>query len=176
MAVTRSSGPDGAMAETEARLESLISRLRERGYRATPQRAAVLRALTAGDDHPTAEQIYDNVRAEFPMTSLATIYKTLAVLKEVDAICELAIGGGGTRYDGCRDDPHPHLICVRCNRVVDLDNLHLGETIEEVENLTGYKILSHRHDYFGVCTECRESCEGQSNLEGTMPESVAASG
>lgn len=151
------------MGEVGARTYDMISRLRQRGYRVTPQRAAVLKALTSGGSHPTVEQIYENVRAAFPMTSLATIYKALAVLKEVGAVCELRIDGGGTRYDGRRDEPHPHLICVRCGRITDLDITPTGGTIKEVEDRTGYRVVSHRNDFFGVCPDCRsdngDSCD-----------------
>jgi Fur family peroxide stress response transcriptional regulator len=150
------------MVEAEARMHDLTSRLRERGYRVTPQRAAVLKVLTERDNHPTVEQIYESVRIDFPMTSLATVYKTLAVLKEVGAVCELRIDGGGTRYDGCRNEPHPHLICVRCGEITDLDIAPIGGTIEEVEIRTGYRVVSHRHNFFGTCPDCRGDGEDQS--------------
>jgi len=151
------------MGEAENRLHDLISRLRERGYRVTPQRAAVLKVLTGRDNHPTVEQIYESVRIDLPMTSLATVYKTLAVLKEVGAVCELRIDGRGTRYDGCRDGSHPHLICLCCGRITDLDIAPIGGTIEEVEIQTGYRIVSHRHDFFGTCPDCRNDGEPASD-------------
>jgi Fur family peroxide stress response transcriptional regulator len=138
----------------EARLEGLISKLRQRGYRVTPQRAAVLRVLATSEEHPSVEQIYEMVRADFPMTSLATVYKTLALLRDLGEVFELSIVGGGTRYDGCRPDFHPHLICVRCKRIVDLDAAPGGQGCEDVQERTGYHVLSHRHDFYGVCPEC----------------------
>ena len=70
------------MSQSETRIEELISKLREQGYRVTPQRAAVVRVLASSQEHPSVEQIYDSVRADFPMTSLATVYNTFKCLRE----------------------------------------------------------------------------------------------
>ncbi|MFB0536441.1 MAG: Fur family transcriptional regulator [Anaerolineae bacterium] len=67
------------MANLEARLEELIARLRERGHRLTPQRMAVLKILAASERHPSVGQIYERVKVDFPMASLATIYKTVTL-------------------------------------------------------------------------------------------------
>jgi Fur family peroxide stress response transcriptional regulator len=71
------------MANPEARLDELIVRLREQRHRLTPQRMAVLRILAVSEGHPSVEQIYQRVKADFPMTSLATVYKTVTLLKEM---------------------------------------------------------------------------------------------
>ena len=147
------------MFQAETRIEELISKLREQGYRVTPQRAAVVRVLASSQEHPSVEQIYDLVQADFPMTSLATVYKTLAVLKDMGEVFELTIAGQSSRYDGCRPHSHPHLICVDCGRITDLDIAPVGETCEKVAKRTGYRILHHRHDFFGVCPDCAGDSE-----------------
>ena len=65
------------MADPQTRFEELINRLREREYRLTPQRVALLRLLVASDGHPSAAHLYDQLRAQFPTTSPGTVYKTL---------------------------------------------------------------------------------------------------
>jgi Fur family peroxide stress response transcriptional regulator len=74
------------MEDPQARLEELVEKLREREYRITPQRLAILRILSASDGHPSAEHIFDQIKVEFPTTSLATVYKTIARLKLALAI------------------------------------------------------------------------------------------
>lgn len=142
------------MADAEDRSSEVLNQLRQRGYRVTPQRAAVLDAVLVCADHPTVEQIHERVRATLPMTSLATVYKALAVLKEVGAVCELQVDHSGTRYDARSADAHAHVVCVDCGAIVDLDIATLPCTIEEVEALTGYRIDSHRHEFFGACPAC----------------------
>ena len=64
-------------------------------------------ATSAG--HPSVEQVYESLKADFPTTSLATVYKTVTLLKEMGEILELAFGNDGSRYDGNKAYPHPHL-------------------------------------------------------------------
>ena len=143
------------MAEPQARLDELIARLRDQGGRITPQRVAVLRVLATSDQHPSAEQIYECVKADFPMTSLATIYKTLALLVEMGELLEIRIGGDSTRYDGRLAQSHPHLICVKCKKIKDLELLPLNPLPKEVSERTGYCVLGYRLDFCGICPECK---------------------
>jgi Fur family peroxide stress response transcriptional regulator len=145
------------MVESQVRLEGIVARLREQGYRLTPQRMAVLRVLVNDEAHPSVEQIYERVKVDFPMTSLATIYKTVSVLKEMGEVLELGFGEGCNRYDGNKPYPHPHLICVECKSVSDLDMDILGELPQAVAQRTGYRIVNYRFDFFGVCPACQEN-------------------
>ena len=144
------------MADPEARLDELTTRLRERGHRLTPQRMAVLKILATNEGHPSVEQIYEHVKVDFPMTSLATVYKTLTLLKEMGEVLELGFSDGGNRYDGNKPYPHPHLICTECKNIVDPEVATLSELRQEVAQSTGYQIVSHRLDFFGLCPQCQE--------------------
>jgi Fur family peroxide stress response transcriptional regulator len=143
------------VADSDVRLEELIKKLRERGCRLTPQRRAVLTILIEDRDHPSVEQIYDQVKQDFPMTSLATVYKTVALLKEMGEVREIESGQGRNRYDGYDPSLHPHLICVECKRIVDLDLPALSELAETVAQQMGYQVLRHRFDFFGICPQCQ---------------------
>lgn len=143
------------MTSGQARPDELIVRLREQGYRLTPQRRAVLDILVTSKKHPSVEQIYERVRADFPMTSLATVYKTVALLKEMGEVIELSFSDDSTRYDGARPYPHPHLICTKCRSVVDLEIAVLSQTPQKVAEKTGYQIINHRLDFFGICPKCQ---------------------
>ena len=145
------------MSESQARLEKVIARLREQGHRLTPQRMAVLKVVTGNKEHLNVEQIYERVKADFPMTSLATIYKTLAVLKEMGAVLEIDLSTDGARYDGSNPRPHPHLICIKCGSITDVDMTGLDGLPRKVAQKTGYRIVSHRFDFFGICPQCQEN-------------------
>jgi Fur family peroxide stress response transcriptional regulator len=142
--------------ETTGRLEHILLALRQRGCRLTPQRAAILRAVLGSPEHPTAEQIFAQVRVEFPMTSLATVYNTLGLLKEMGAVLEIGPGHSGMRYDGLRPEPHPHLICTQCHIILDADLPELQALGEAVSQATGFRITSHRFDFFGLCPQCQQ--------------------
>jgi len=140
---------------SEERVQQMLEKLRGRDLRITPQRYAVLCILAASEEHPGVDQIYREVKARFPTTSLATVYKTVSLLKELGEVLELGFHDGNNRYDGNRPYPHPHVICTKCKKIMDPELATLDELSREMGRKTGYKIQSHRLDFFGVCPECQ---------------------
>ncbi len=141
-------------ADVKKRMHSMVSKLREHSFRITPQRLAVLRVLAASEGHPSVERIYETVRQEFPTTSIATIYKTVNLLKQINELLEISFPDGSNRYDGYKPFPHPHLICIKCKKIVDLDLDSLDAMEKEVALETNFEILNHRLDFFGICSNC----------------------
>ncbi len=134
----------------------MLSKLKGRDFRMTPQRIAVLTILADREEHPSVEEIYKKVSSQFPTTSLATVYKTVSLLKELNEVLELGFTDGSNRYDGNKPYPHPHVICTKCKKIMDPEFVHLGEISEEMSMKTGYKIFSHRLDFFGLCPKCNK--------------------
>jgi Fur family peroxide stress response transcriptional regulator len=143
------------MVDPQTRFEELTNRLRERGCRLTPQRVALLRLLAASRQHPSAAQLYDQLKVQFPTTSLGTVYKTLSLLKEMDQVLELGFSTDNHRYDGNRPYPHPHLICINCHKIVDPEVSLVGSLEQQVAQSSGYKIVGHRLDFYGLCPGCQ---------------------
>jgi len=139
----------------EKRMAEMLSQLKDHDFRITPQRLLVLRILAESEGHPTVEQIYAQVRTEFPTTSLATVYKTIALLKELNEVLELGFPDGSNRYDGNKPFPHPHVICTKCKKITDPDLVDLDDLSQEMSRKTGYRISSHRLDFFGLCPDCQ---------------------
>nr|WP_319541875.1 transcriptional repressor [uncultured Pseudodesulfovibrio sp.] len=142
--------------DTEKRLRDIIDGLKDRGNRLTPQRVAILRAIVENDSHPSAEQIHKDILPDFPTTSLATVYKTITLLKNAGEILELGFGDDGNRYDGLRPTPHPHLICTKCGMIMDTDLDNLDHVVSETAKKSGFSVHSHRFDIFGLCPSCKE--------------------
>jgi len=138
------------------RLERMLDRLKEQGLRITPQRLEILRILSESVGHPSVEDIHAKVRAKFPTTSLATTYKTVALLKDLDEVLELGFADGSNRYDGNKPYPHPHVICTVCRKIMDPDLSMLRDMTEEVARETGFRITTHRLDFFGLCPDCQK--------------------
>ncbi len=147
------------MNTSTSRLDYMVERLKENGFRITPQRIAILGILANSCEHPGVEQIYREVIKKFPTTSLATVYKTVTLLKELGEVMEIAFGDGSNRYDGKNPRPHPHIMCVKCKSITDPDLSSLNEMSKELSEETGYKIVSHRLDFFGVCPNCQKISE-----------------
>ncbi len=144
------------MADPEQRYQQMLASLKGHGCRITPQRLAVLRVLAESHGHPSVEDIFAEVRREFPTTSRATVYKTVAVLKELHEVLELGFPDGKNRYDGKRPAPHPHVICTQCRLILDPDIPSLPSLTDEVAGLTGFELQSQRLDFFGLCPACRK--------------------
>ena len=142
-------------ANMEQRLNQMLSKLKENDFRLTPQRLAVLKVLAVSEGHPTVERIYETVRAEFPTTSIATIYKTVNLLKQLNEVLELGFSDGSNRYDGNKPYPHPHVICTECKKIFDPNLGSLDDLTKEVIKETGFEILNHRVDFFGKCRDCQ---------------------
>jgi Fur family peroxide stress response transcriptional regulator len=146
-------GPDSVSAKQ--RIDQMLSKLKDHDFRITPQRLAVLKVLAASEGHPSVERIYESVSSQFPTTSIATIYKTVALLKQENEVIEISFPDGSNRYDGNKPYPHPHLICTRCKKIIDPDLSSLEDLAKEVIKETGFQITTHRLDFFGLCRECQ---------------------
>ena len=131
-----------------------MNRLRERRYRMTPQRVALLRLLASSQGHPSAAHLFDQLRDQFPTTSLATVYKTLSLLDDMGEVLELGFSGEDNRYDGNKPHPHPHLVCIRCRRIVDAPIVVSQALEHEAAQASGFSIVAHRLDFYGLCPDC----------------------
>jgi len=142
--------------EPQKRVDEMLSKLKSRDFRITPQRMAILKILAASEGHPSVDAIYQEVKALFPTTSLATVYKTVSLLKELNEVLELGFPDGSNRYDGYNPVPHPHAICMTCKKIMDPELMNIDELSEEMSRKTGYKIFHHRLDFFGLCPDCQQ--------------------
>lgn len=142
------------MTDPQLRLQQMVAKLKALNFRITPQRLAVLKVLAASKDHPSVERTFEQVKKTFPTTSLATIYKTIALLKEVNEILEIRFSEC-SRYDGNKPYPHPHVICLKCNKILDPELQGLEAFTAEAARLTGFHLTEHRLNFFGFCPECQ---------------------
>jgi Fur family peroxide stress response transcriptional regulator len=144
------------LADPQLRLDQMLTKLREQKFRITPQRLAILKILAVSDGHPSVEQIFKQVKADFPTTSLATLYKTVTLLKQLNEVLELGFSDCGNRYDGNRPYPHPHVVCTVCGNIVDPKPDAVQNISEVIAKQTGYFITNQRLDFFGICPECQK--------------------
>jgi Fur family peroxide stress response transcriptional regulator len=145
--------------DPQQRLAEMIRVLREKGCRLTPQRLALLKIIASSEEHPSVDQLFELIKTDFPTTSLATIYKTLSLLKAMGEVLELNLAGVGSRYDGNKPYPHPHVICTKCGDILDPEFTALPDLSREMAKMTGYHITHHQLNFFGLCPQCQQ--EGQ---------------
>ncbi len=129
-------------------------KLHSSGHRITPQRLCILRALV-DSSHPSAEEIYAQVRMVSPTTSLATVYKTLDTLRDLGEVQEIQPGDGRQHYDGVRPSFHPHVICTRCGAIEDVEIEGLAGLPGRAQAASGYEVHAPRVEFYGLCPTCQ---------------------
>lgn len=144
------------MTDPEVRFHQLITALKERDFRLTPQRVELVRLIAASEGHPSANQFYETIKQKFPTMSHATVYKTLALLKDINQVFEIDLHGD-SHYDGNRPEPHPHLICTKCGKITDGEMFLEQEMLRKLEQESGYMILRPQISLYGLCPECKQN-------------------
>ena len=130
--------------------------------RSTKQRSLVLEVVREHRDHPTAEQIYNDVHERNAKVSRATVYRNLNLLDDNGEIQQVA-APVANRFD-LRCDPHYHMMCVRCGSVVDAPLEYQKAYDELVAKSSGFQVVSHQTLFKGMCPNCQEK-EDEARVE-----------
>ncbi|MGQ9629591.1 MAG: Fur family transcriptional regulator [bacterium] len=131
---------------------------RERGITLTAQRRIIARTLFSLDKHIGAEELYSIVHRKHPRIGLATVYRTLQLLKENGLIEERDFGEGWRRYENVGETHHDHLVCLGCGNVIEFDEPAIEKLQDKVARENNFTPISHRLELYGYC----ERCEGKS--------------
>lgn len=136
--------------------QTLITSLQEAGLRITPQRIAICKLLAETTSHPTASSIFDRLREYYPSLSLATVYNTMDVLIGQGKVNALGDAGDSAAHFDANLEPHLHLACLNCHKIIDVDSILVTRLSEEISHASGYKLLGARVMYYGICPDCRD--------------------
>ncbi len=128
--------------------------LRQRGYRVTGQRLAVLRAVSR-EPHVTADAVAETVRAELGSISLQAVYDVLGVLVDVGLIRRIQPAGSAALFEARVSDNHHHVICRDCGRAADVDCAVGSAPCLRAVDDRGYEIDEAEVIYWGRCPECQ---------------------
>jgi Fur family peroxide stress response transcriptional regulator len=137
------------------KLDLIVKDLRKDGYRITPQRVAIIDYILSTESHPTAESMHEVIQKKHPMVSLATVYKTLDLLKKKGIVQELRLAGG-SRYDA-NVGRHVNLVCVNCGKIEDVDYDLLEEIENKVARKSKYDIVGSKFELYGYCSDCQKA-------------------
>jgi Fur family ferric uptake transcriptional regulator len=130
--------------------------LREHGYKLTPQRHAILKAIASSNDHLTPEAIYEKTCLNNTNVGLVTVYRTLELLSELNLVCRVHAPDGCRSYMMRRPtEHHHHLICSQCGRVVDFTDCTLEDLEKRLSGATRFDINGHLLEFYGLCPDCR---------------------
>ena len=138
---------------------------RTAGRRMTSQRRLILTVLRSSDAHLDAEALHDRVRLHDPDVSLATVYRTLSVLKEMGLVEEHRLGEEHGHYELVQDNPHYHFTCLGCGRVIEFDTPLVGQIEQELQQREGVRVTRTHLHISGYCAQCQNLSRGQHNNE-----------
>lgn len=145
-----------SQARRRERLQHFKELCRQRRLSLTVQRRVIFEAILDRRDHPTADQVYDQVKDRIPGVSRTTVYRVLETLVEMGAVTKACSPGAATRFDPMTHRHH-HLFCVKCDKLIDLEDDHLNAVIKLSDVQTRlFQITDYSVHFRGVCAACRK--------------------
>lgn len=145
----------------EVSFETLKEKLKTKGYKLTPQRKAILDVVMANQGkHLSTEDIYDIVRKDCPDIGLATVYRTLLLLSDLDVLSKINIDDGCVRYElNIHEDDHQHhhLICSNCGDILEVVDDLLEDLERRIEAEFDFQIKDHKLKFYGICSKCKKT-------------------
>lgn len=139
----------------------VLNRLRQRGYRITPQREMIVEALVHSGEHVTADTLYTQVHQRSPAVNLATVYRTLEMLVNEGLANRADLYDGQIVYTTEQHGLHVHLVCRHCEAVIDAEHELLAPLLAQLSLQYGFTADLQHLSFQGVCNTCLESLKEQ---------------
>jgi Fur family ferric uptake transcriptional regulator len=149
-----------------APLPDLTEKLRRRSRKVTGARESILAVLRAQSHPISVRELFAALRDRD--CDLATVYRSLHLLEEMKMVKRYDLGDAVARFELLADGDdghHHHLICTRCAGVVEIEECSLEELEERIGLRNGFKSVTHRLEFYGVCPECQENAEDRTTQE-----------
>ncbi len=124
--------------------------------RFSKKRQSIIDCLKNTNVHPNAEWIYNKLKPIYPNLSLATVYRNLSELERSGEICCIDNVLGKERFDA-KTEPHIHVICKRCGKVIDAEEIVLPQNLlDKVQDVTKFSVSCSKLEFIGICEECKD--------------------
>ena len=139
-------------------IDELKKIVKQKGLKYTEQREIVLSVLLDAQDHLTAEEVYNEIKKEHTDSNIgiATVYRALSFLEEVDLITSIAFGTDGKKYESNAKSHHDHLICTNCGKIIEFIDDEIEKRQDKIAKKNKFKISSHSMQLYGTCETCQE--------------------
>lgn len=146
------------MANSNEVIDELKKIVKQKGLKYTEQREVVLNVLLHADEHLTAEEIYNLIKTKNPDSNIgiATVYRALSFLEEVNLITSINFGVDGKKYESNKKEHHDHLICTSCGKIIEFLDDEIEKRQDRIAKKNKFKITSHSMQLYGTCPECQE--------------------
>ena len=119
---------------------------------------SLISILLQADDHLTAEEIYNQIKKDYPDSNvgIATVYRALGFLEEIELIASINFGAEGKKYESNTKSHHDHLICTECGVIVEFVDDEIEKRQEKIAKANKFKITDHSMQLYGVCEKCQK--------------------
>jgi Fur family ferric uptake transcriptional regulator len=135
--------------------QALASYLDDHHLKHTRQREAILEVFLQTQGHITSEDLFRKVRELYPRIGHTTVYRTMKILCDAGLATERHFDNGATRYE-IEHQHHDHLVCLRCGKIIEFESSTIEGAQDEIAKRHGFRLLRHRHDLYGHCSDCRQ--------------------
>jgi len=139
--------------------DTVIQKLRENGFKLTPQRLAIIKYMEGNKNHPHALKIHRDLKRRYPTLSFSTVYNTLNMLEKIGEIISLNIVDQYVNFDP-NTSPHIHFYCEKCHRIKDIFLDEVSGLSIPMDELNGNIIKSAQITLRGICSDCRKKGVG----------------
>jgi Fur family ferric uptake transcriptional regulator len=132
--------------------------LKQNKLKFTSQREIILYTLYNNTEHFTSEDLYMLIKEEYPelTVGIATVYRTLTLLEDNALVSSISLGTQGKKYEIANKPHHDHIICDKCNKIVEFENEEIEELQHTIATKSGFKLTNHIMQLYGVCAECQK--------------------
>lgn len=129
--------------------------IRKNGMRMTKQRAVILDILRTSQEHLDADKLHDRARELDPQIGLATVYRTLALLKKFGMVSEFDLGEEHGHFETTPETPHYHFTCVCCRKVIELEVPCIEDFVEDLKIGDDLMVTRVNLSFEGYCPDCQ---------------------
>ncbi len=140
------------------KMQELAKACRINGLPVTPQRQAILEALAGRNDHPSADELFNEVRKQLKGISRTTVYRVLETLVRVGVVQKIGTEEARARFDA-DTRKHHHILCMGCGKLNDLKGVTIGELMPDHPDVDGFRLFNYTVQFTGLCAECLANAE-----------------
>ncbi len=137
------------------KMEILKAYLEQKGLKSTSQRDFIASTFFKTNTHISLDELLKKVKRKHPGIGYATVYRTMKILTDSGLAIARHFGDGQTRYENIPEDGHhDHIICIKCSKIAEFHNQKIEQLQNETAKKLGFKILNHKLELYGYCSDC----------------------
>jgi len=144
------------MEDNKKIINKLKDIIKQKGLKYTKQREVIFETILNCKKHLSAEEIYNRILKQYPeeKIGIATVYRALTFLEEESLISSISFGNDGKKYETNFKEHHDHLICIKCDKIIEFVNEKIETEQEKIAKENGFELLDHSMYLYGICSDC----------------------